>query len=340
MARNYLRVSEFSEQADYHDFEVILQQEFATSKWHDVRVILAVSGGADSVALLRGLYALRAKQSHGELHVVHVNHRWRGEQSDADEQFVADLCVHLEVKCHRLRIQAENKTEEEARNQRYQIFLEKARELGARYVLTAHTQDDQIETLIDRIFRGTGLTGLQGIPRTRILDHGITLLRPMLTHTRTQVLNYLHKLDQDYREDSSNQSLDYTRNRIRNELLPLLKSQYHSDADQAVLRLRETALELSDYLAAEAGQVAEKVLQVCSHEQVVLECTAFQGVASVIVREVLVQLWQQADWPRQAMTRGHWLQLETMVLGASDPLMFPGSIRAEKNGELLSLTRR
>ncbi|MEC9095140.1 MAG: ATP-binding protein, partial [Planctomycetota bacterium] len=102
-------MSPIKEQADHHDFEVMLQQEFAASKWQDVRVIVAVSGGADSVALLRGLCALRPKNSAGELHVVHVNHGWRGEQSDADEQFVADLSRRLGVECHRFRREATSK---------------------------------------------------------------------------------------------------------------------------------------------------------------------------------------------------------------------------------------
>ena len=323
-----------------HAFEARLQQEFAAAKWQDVRVLVAVSGGADSVALLQGLRAIRTGRGQGDLHVIHVNHRWRGKQSDDDEQFVADLCDDFGIACHRVQCAAGGKTEELARNQRYQVFAEKARELGARFVLTAHTQDDQVETLIDRIFRGTGLSGLRGIPRTRVLDHGITLLRPMLTHSREQVLGYLERLAQPYREDTSNQSLDYTRNRIRLELLPLLKECYHSDADRAVLRIQEMATELSDYLTADAQQVAEKVLQDCSSQQVVLDCRGLNAVPSVVVREALLQIWTQAGWPRKAMTRAHWLQLETMMVAESGVVMFPGSIRAEKNGEQLSLTRR
>ena len=323
-----------------HAFEARLQQEFAAAKWQDVRVMVAVSGGADSVALLQGLRAIRTGRGQGDLHVIHVNHRWRGQQSDDDEQFVADLCHELEIVCHRVRCDPAGKTEELARNQRYQVFSEKAREFGARYVLTAHTQDDQIETLVDRIFRGTGLSGLGGIPRTRVLDHGITLLRPMLTHSREHVLGYLEQLGQPYREDSSNQSLDFTRNRIRLELLPLLKKCYHSDADLAVLRIQEMATELSDYLTADAQQVVEKVLQNCSPQQVTMDCRGFNGVSSVVVREALLQVWKRVGWPRKGMTRSHWLQLETMVMAESDVTIFPGSIRAEKNGEQLSLTRR
>ena len=321
-------------------FEAMLQQEFDVAKWQDVRVLVAVSGGADSVALLQGLRAIRTGRGQGDLHVIHVNHRWRGQQSDDDEQFVADLCDESGIACHRIQCTAAGKTEELARNQRYQVFSEKARELGARYVLTAHTQDDQVETLVDRIFRGTGLSGLRGIPRTRVLDHGITLLRPMLTHSRKHVLGYLEHLGQPYREDSSNQSLDFTRNRIRLELLPLLKECYHSDADRAVLRIQEMATELSDYLTADAQQVVEKVLENCSSQQVNMDCRGFNGVSSVVVREALLQIWKRAGWPRKAMTRSHWLQLETMVVAETEVTIFPGSIRAEKNGEQLSLTRR
>ena len=95
-----------------------------------------------------------------------------------------------------------------------------------------------------------------GIPRTRELDHGISLLRPLLGHSREEVLSYLEQLGQEYCEDSTNQSLDFTRNRIRHELLPLLKENYHAEADRAVLRLSEMAWELSEYLSTEAAVVA------------------------------------------------------------------------------------
>ena len=333
-------MSQFNEQVDFHDFEVKLQQGFAASKWQDVRVILAVSGGADSVAMLRSVAALRPDDSIGDLHVVHINHGWRGEHSDGDQEFVVDLCARWNIECHCIGMPAGLRTEEEARNQRYQTFHEKACELGARYVFMAHTQDDQIETLIDRVFRGTGLSGLLGIPRTRRLDHGITLLRPMLLHRRAEVIDYLQDLGQDYREDSSNQTLDYKRNRIRNELLPLLKLQYHSEADQAVLRLKEMASELFEYLSTDAKKLVDQALVSCDEQQLTLDCRCFAGVASVVVREALLQVWQQAKWPRQGMTRSHWLQLEAIVLSTSEAVMFPGSIRAEKNGEQLLLTRR
>lgn len=339
-ALNYPSMSPSNEQADFHHFEAKLQQELAASKWQDLRAILAVSGGADSVAMLRSFVALRPDDGIGDLHVVHINHGWRGEHSDGDQQFVVDLCERWNIECHCIGVSTGRGTEEEARNQRYQVFREKACELGARYVLTAHTQDDQVETLIDRIFRGTGLSGLQGIPRTRKLDLGITLLRPMLSHRREEVINYLEDLGQDYRQDSSNQTLDYKRNRIRNELLPLLKLHYHSEADQAVLRLKEMASELFEYLSTDAKNLVEQALVSCGNKQITLDCRCFAGVASVVVREALLEVWQQAKWPRQGMTRSHWLQLEAIVLSASEAVMFPGSIRAEKNGEQLSLTRR
>ena len=100
------------------------------------------------------------------------------------------------------------------------------------------------------------------------------------------------------------------------------------------------ATELSDYLTADAQQVVEKVLQKCSPQQVTMDCRGFNGVSSVVVREALLQVWKRVGWPRNGMTRSHWLQLETMVMAESDVTIFPGSIRAEKNGEQLSLTRR
>tara|TARA_B100000700_G_scaffold162493_1_gene179847 strand:- start:134 stop:1165 length:1032 start_codon:yes stop_codon:yes gene_type:complete len=338
--RRILVMPELNNTLERHSFEQKFVAGFAVSKWQDVRILVAVSAGADSVALLRAIVALREADATGDIHVIHVNHRWRAEASDADQRFVEGLSEELGVPCHVVAAEAGDKTEEGAREQRYRAFLDQARQTGARLVLTAHTKNDQIETLIDRIFRGTGLVGLKGIPRTRSLDHGISLVRPLLEFERDEILQYLAELDQAYCEDATNQSLDYTRNRIRNELLPLLKQSYHADADQAVLRLRELALELSAYVAGDVREVREAAVSVRSDGGFVLHCDRLTNVASVVIRELFVKLWSEADWPRKAMTRVHWLQLESLVSSDIPAVMLPGEIRAEKNGEQLTLTRR
>ncbi|RMF95150.1 MAG: tRNA lysidine(34) synthetase TilS, partial [Planctomycetota bacterium] len=144
-------------------------------------MLAAVSGGADSVAMLRALAALR-EPGRGRLVVVHVHHGLRGREADADAAFVVNLAEHLKLPyrvAHPPRPIRETCAgvglEAAARRARYRLLGELAAELGARYVVTAHTADDQVETVLHRILRGTGIRGLRGIPRTRPLPPAVLI---------------------------------------------------------------------------------------------------------------------------------------------------------------------
>ena len=186
------------------------------------RIAVGVSGGADSVALLRFL-AQVSGQFGWQLTVCHVHHGLRGAEADRDEQFVRRLAEALGLPCAVRRIDAaalalesHTSVEEAGRAARYAFFAETAGEGG--YIATAHTLDDSIETVLINLVRGTGLHGLCGIPRTRG-----NIVRPLLDCTRAEVEEYLAQLGQPYCTDSTNLSDDYTRNRIRHEIVPRLR---------------------------------------------------------------------------------------------------------------------
>ena len=161
---------------EQHEFERSVARAWEPGLWCDTTVLVAVSGGADSVALLLALWGVSAQGS-GKLMVAHFNHRLRGADSDADEQFVDSLGrrLGLTVEMGRARqpiTPGGDGIEAGARDQRYQFLREVADRAGARYVVTAHTANDQAETLLHRIVRGTGVAGLAGIPFTRTLSAG------------------------------------------------------------------------------------------------------------------------------------------------------------------------
>ena len=148
-----------------------MAESWPPERWCDLTVLLAVSGGGDSVAMFRALHALRTSGP-GRLVAAHVNHRLRGEESQADEQFVRRLCERFQVPCEVVQAgidpqapEAADGLETAARTVRYQALQQIAARCGARYVVTAHTADDQAETILHRILRGTGIHGLAGIPR-------------------------------------------------------------------------------------------------------------------------------------------------------------------------------
>ena len=219
------------------------------------RIAVGVSGGADSVALLRFLAALRP-QFGWDLVVCHIHHGLRGAEADRDEHFVRALAEQLGLPCAVSRIDAAAlalrdhiSVEEAGRMARYAFFAQTAGEGGR--IATAHTLDDSIETVLMNLVRGTGLRGLCGIPRIRG-----NIVRPLLDCTRAEVEDYLGTLGQPYCTDSTNLTDDYTRNRIRHDILPRL-CELNPNFPGAMARMlpRLAAQQaLTDCLAAQSAQ--------------------------------------------------------------------------------------
>jgi tRNA(Ile)-lysidine synthase len=215
------------------------------------RVGVAVSGGADSVALLRIMLALRPELGI-VLSVVHFNHQLRGEEADADEQFVIQLAhrhklellagtgdVAAHARSHHLS------TEAAARKLRYQYFRQLFEETKLNRIATGHTLDDQAETVLLRVVRGAGTRGLAGIyPQWVVQGSQFSVVRPLLKTRRKLLESYLAEIGQDWREDSSNRDLRHARNRVRHGIVPRLER----TLNQAV---RETLGETADIARSE-----------------------------------------------------------------------------------------
>ncbi|MFN8857863.1 MAG: tRNA lysidine(34) synthetase TilS, partial [Planctomycetaceae bacterium] len=211
------------------------------------RWLAAVSGGADSVALLAVLRSLLPPE---RLVAAHLNHQLRGAESDDDAAWVVQLChtwnVPLVQECRPVAtLSAEWGVglEEGARRVRYDFLQQTALQQRCRVVALAHTATDQAETVLHHLLRGTGLAGLQGIPAERPLGRECTIVRPLLDVTRGDITAYLQNLGQDFRTDSSNLTLEATRNRLRRELLPHLRAEYNPQIDRALVRLAHQAAE-------------------------------------------------------------------------------------------------
>jgi len=200
-----------------------------------LRLAVGVSGGADSVALLREL-AARGRELGLVLHVAHLHHGLRGAEADTDQEFVRELAEQLGLPFHTARVdvglsakascdsgKARESIEEAARRLRYEWFRQLLSMGDVDAVATAHTRDDQAETVLGKFLRGAWTEGLSGIHPVVSFPEG-RILRPLLQVTRTEVEAYLKSLQQDWRRDSSNADLVYTRNRVRHELLPFLET--------------------------------------------------------------------------------------------------------------------
>ncbi|MFO0885540.1 MAG: tRNA lysidine(34) synthetase TilS, partial [Pirellulales bacterium] len=240
-----------------------------------------------------------------------------------------------------LESQAKEGLEEAARQERYKFLIRLAQQKGARYVVTAHTKNDQVETVLHRILRGTGIAGLGGIPLARELSPGVSLRRPMRNMSRDEVLQYLSVLGQRFRSDSSNASLDFTRNRIRHELLPWLRQAFNLQVDQALLRLAEQAGELQEMLQGQLQEAMESATREIATGGVEISAPALAKLHVWMQREVVRHAWKECQWPLRGMGAAEWEMLRMMVLVESAEVKrmdLPGGIRAEKKGEWLSLT--
>lgn len=188
------------------------------------RILVALSGGPDSVTLL-SLLAELAPSWRLDLHAVHLNHGLRGEEAEEDARFAARVCAGLGIpfRCESidlLRRHGKGRSlQEAAREARYEALARIGRDLAADRIALGHTADDQAETLLMWMLRGAGMTGLAGIPPAR----AGTFIRPLLEVSRSEIIDYLEARAVPYRMDSSNASTRYLRNRIRHELMPLLK---------------------------------------------------------------------------------------------------------------------
>ncbi len=193
-----------------------------------LRLAVGLSGGADSVALLRAL-AERSGELGLVLHAAHLHHGLRGVEADADLEFARALAAELGLPFHEARVETAEEAarngesiEEAARRLRYGWFRQLMAAGEVEAVATAHTRDDQAETVLGKFLRGAWTEGLSGIHPVVEFKEG-RILRPLLGAARAEVEAYLHELGQDWREDSSNRHLTFTRNRLRHELLPLLE---------------------------------------------------------------------------------------------------------------------
>ena len=232
------------------------------------RACVAISGGADSTALLLLLHAANTlpKNALGVgLSAIHINHTLRGEESDADQTFVAELCARLNIPLHivpvdtRTRAETYKETlEEAARNLRYRAFEELLHSGQATHILTAHTLDDQAETVLIKLLRGAWLEGLSAIAPELPLGPG-KILRPLLRTRRADLRSYLLAREQPWREDSSNSDEAQTRNRIRHTLLPALRVENPS-IDGTLANLAELAREEESRWTSELSRILPQIL--------------------------------------------------------------------------------
>ena len=298
------------------------------------RVVAAVSGGVDSMTLLDLLAALRG--SLGILATaVHVHHGLRGSAADRDASFVQAEAAERGVPCRVVRLEPSTRPRGDsvqvwAREARYAALEEERRRLRAAVILTAHTRNDQAETLLLNLLRGAGLRGMGGIPKMRG-----RILRPLLSVERAGVEAYAAQRGVRFREDASNRSTAYTRNRIRRRLLPLLAAEYNPRIVESLAVLSDLAREdeaaLTEQAEALAGRLARR-----RGEALEVSAEAIRSLAPALGRRVLRRLFQRLAGPRQDLTRRHVSALLCLA-ASSGRVLLPGGLTAWRAGDRILL---
>lgn len=291
-------------------------------------ILVAVSGGADSVALLHALHGLM-KRKRWRLTVAHLDHGIRGECSKADAGFVRTLARTLKLPCivgqARVGDRARSRgvsLEMAAREARYAFLVRSARKVGADTIATAHTADDQVETLLLKFLRGSGRGGLSGIsPASRL--GGLHLIRPLLEVTRAEIECWLRAHGREWREDETNADPAFLRNRVRHELLPLLEREYNPGLRQTLRRTRQVLMAEDEWM----DDLARAILEECRAADGRTLRSDRLGAHHLAARRRVIRLWLFGQGVPEDL-------LNFEALSRLDHLMtrMAGSARAELGG--------
>lgn len=250
-------------------------------------VIVGVSGGADSVCLLNVLYNI-GKSMDVTVHAVHINHGIRGNEADEDENYVKTLCgkMGITIDCMHYDIprlaREEGRSEEEmGRIMRYKAFEEMLSRYNAHKIAVAHNANDSVETVVYNMCRGTGIKGVTGIAAVRG-----NIIRPLLCASRKEIEQYAEEKGLEYRTDSTNLQCEYTRNKIRLELLPYLNENINEKSSEHILALSMQLGEIQQYVTQQVDKAFDKIVQKKGNA-LVIKGQTFSKEASVVQKEII-----------------------------------------------------
>lgn len=309
-------------------------------------MLLAVSGGSDSMAMLHAVVRLQDRLKLVQLEVAHLNHALRGADSDGDAAFVQQICRELQVRCHvevmsagTLQQASRGSLEEAARRVRYQFLERVAMDRGIQNIATAHQSQDQNETIIFNLLRGTGLRGLRGIPQIRQVSPYLRLIRPMLSISKEMIPNWIRDQSLAFREDGSNEEMDFARNRIR-RLMSQLPDEDGDALNRRLSELSHQANQTIQSLDAGAVEILRVSVLETSESTIRLRRNCLLQWPEPLVRHALNSVWSTAGWPQQQMNRDHWLRLSRIIReGTPRRCTFPSAIELQIRRDLAVLSR-
>ena len=308
----------------------------------DEAVVVGVSAGPDSMTLLHLLVDLN--QTLGwklDLHVAHLNHQLRGGEAEKDAGFVQAAADSLQLPCTierrditRLAREQSTGVEETGRRERFDFFERICLRTGARVIALGHHADDNAETILQRILRGTGLRGLAGIPRSRLLapDSDIRVIRPLLRLCRRDLREYLADAGIAFREDRTNALKEPMRNRIRNHILPDLEAHVNPQVREALTRLGEQALWLQDYLFETVQRTFETLIVSRTDQVLTLNADTLARKSRFVQAEIIRLAYRSFGLGEQDLSFAHMVSVLDLIAdtGSGKQTKLPGGMTVEK----------
>jgi len=303
-------------------------------------VVAGVSGGPDSVCLIHVLSSLRDELGI-KLHAVHVNHMLRGQEADADEEYTVRLCSELGVPLHVLRTDVAEaaaemgiSVEEAGREVRYREFGRHAEATGASKIAVAHNRNDQAETVMLNIIRGTGTRGLCGMEYIRG-----NIIRPLLSTGREEIERYCREAGLSPRTDSTNLTGDYTRNKVRLGLFPYINENFGADIIDSLCRLAENAAADQCFLERYAAKAYEQVLRESRDGQVSMDIGRLRELEPAVLMRVFRQAITHAAGSAKGVGSIHYQALSDLVTRGTTGMQaeLPRGIRASVSYGILKV---
>ena len=253
------------------------------------KIVIGVSGGPDSICLLHILNELK-KELNIEIFVAHVNHMIR-KVADIETEYVQEFCKKIDVKCFTKKIdvlsiakETKKGTEEVGRNERYAFFNEVLEQTKSNKIATAHNSNDKAETVVLNIIRGSGISGLKGIEANRDNKY----IRPLIEINRDEIEKYCEENNLNPKYDETNQENIYSRNKVRNELIPYIKKEFNQNIIQTINRLSELATEENEYIENIVRKTYEEINIENQNEEIILNLKKFNNLELVIKRRVIL----------------------------------------------------
>lgn len=327
---------------------MIIEKIKATIKKYNMlekgdKVLVGFSGGKDSMTLVHILNSLK-KEFNLKIYLAHVNHKFRGKESDADTRFCKNIAERfkLGIVCERIDVPKVVKekglsAEEAARQKRYGFFAKVCKKKGIKKIAVGHNKDDQAETVLLRLLRGAGITGLGGMSPVKEMK-GITIIRPLIEISRKEIEDFIEANRLGFRHDSSNDKTVFTRNRIRKELIPYLEKNFNPNIKELLFNMAENLREENNFIEGLAKKNFKSTAKV-KKRSVYISMKKFKALPEAMKKRVLRSALQSVKGNLRRFTYQHWKEIEKLIeeRPVNSIVDLPGGIDVVKNKKGLTI---